>query len=137
MNAPPLKTDPVYGVIPWWPDDSEGWIHPEDTQVVHALLPGDRVFRREGEEGPFVVMHYGDVQFRIKRRLWEVVPTDGLDIGDQVEVLSRGGKNTYRIGTIREMRWHQPSRSIHYQIADGEHLLSNVYTAEDLRLLSS
>jgi hypothetical protein len=133
MELQPLKTDPKYGFYPWWPEDGDDWLHPEDVELARAFVPSPRVFRRDGQQGPFVVLHYGDLRLRVKRTLWQEVPPEGFEIGDWVEVLSRGGRNTPRTGVIREMHWEPRSRSLRYQILENELPIPKLYSAEDLR----
>ena len=61
-------------------------------------------------------MHYGDVTLRVRPTLWHEVSPEGFDIGDWVEVLSRGMRNEPRTGVIREMLWDESARAIHYLI---------------------
>lgn len=128
-----LKIDPKYGFYPWWPEDGDDWLHPEDVELARHLIPSPRVFRRDGAHGPFVVLHYGDLRLRVKRTLWQDVPPEGFEIGDLVEVLSRGQKNTPRTGVIREMSWEPRSGSLRYQIAEAGPPIPNLYEAADLR----
>ena len=55
-----MKVDPKYGYYPWWPEDGNDWVHPEDVELARQMIPSPRVFRRDGEQGPFVILHYGD-----------------------------------------------------------------------------
>lgn len=128
-----MKVDPKYGYYPWWPEDGNEWVHPEDAELARQLIPSPRVFRRDGEQGPFVILHYGDLKLRVKRTLWLEVAPEGFEIGDWVEVLSRGYRNTPRTAVIQEVLWDSQSRSLRYQVADNEHLVPNLYAAEDLR----
>jgi hypothetical protein len=133
MDPAPLKVDPKYGYYPWWPEDGDGWLHPEDVELARGTIPSPRVWRRDGAHGPFVVLHYGDLRLRVKRTLWQEVPPEGYEIGDWVEVLSRGQKNLPHTGVIREMHWEPRSRSMRYQIAENDQPIPNFYAAEDLR----
>jgi hypothetical protein len=128
-----LKTDPKYGTYPWWPEDGDAWLHPEDVPLARAMIPSERVFRRDGNEGPYVVMHYGDVRLRVRRTLWLAVPGEGYDVGDWVEVMSKGSKNEFRTGRIREMLWHAKSQSIRYQIEQAGLPIEMLFAADDLR----
>jgi hypothetical protein len=132
-NLPPLKTDPKYGTFPWWPEEGDGWIHPDDVTVVRSLIPSERIFRREGRDAEFVVLHYGDVSFRVRPTLWQEVEPEGFEIGDWVEVLSRGLANEPRTGTIAEMRWDEHSEAIRYQIVENGQPIETLYTRDDLR----
>lgn len=128
-----MKTEPKYGYYPWWPEDGNEWLHPEDVELAREMIPSARVFRRDGEQGPFVVLHYGDVRLRVKRTLWQEVTNEGFEIGNWVEVLSRGFRNTPRTGTIREMIWDQYDRCLKYQITENDLPIAKEYSAEDLR----
>ena len=83
-----MKTDPKYGYYPWWPEDGDAWLHPEDVELGRSLIPSYRIFRRDGSEGPFGWLHYGEVRLRVKPTLWKEVSPEGFEIGDWVEVLS-------------------------------------------------
>ena len=128
-----LKSDPKYGVYPWWPEDGDDWLHPEDVEAARRMIPSDRVFRRDGEDGPYIVMHYGDARLRVRRTLWLEVLWEGFNVGDWVEVMSRGSKNEFRTGRIREMLWHAASSSIRYQIEQAGRKLETLYAKDDLR----
>ena len=133
MDLPNLKTDPKYGFYPWWPEDGDDWVHPEDVATARGTIPSPRVFRRDGEHGPFVTLHYGQLRLRVKPTMWQEIPWEGYDVGDWVEVLSRGQKNTPRTGVIREMEWEPRSRSMRYYIDEAGSPVPNAYAAEDLR----
>ena len=128
-----MKTDPKYGCYPWWPEDGDDWLHPEDVATAREMIPSPRVFRRDGEHGPFVVLYYGDVRLRVRRTLWQVVAWEGFEVGDWVEVLSRGMRNTPRNGVIREMHWEGPDKGLRYQIFDNGQPVPNFFTADDIR----
>lgn len=128
-----MKTDPKYGYYPWWPEDGNDWLHPEDVELARQMIPSSRVFRRDGEQGPFVIIHYGSSRLRVNRTLWQEVDSEGFEIGDWVEVLSRGHRNTPRTGVIREIRWNSSERCLNYNITDVDKPIPNDYSAEDLR----
>jgi len=132
MTVPPLKTDPKYGYFPWWPEDGDSWIHPADVPAARGLIPSGRVFRRDGEDDGYLLLHYGDVRLRVRRTLWQEVLHEGLEIGDWVEVLSRGMRNEPHTGTVREMLWDDRARAIGYQITEAGRFIEQVYLREDL-----
>jgi len=133
MDLPDLKTDPKYGYYPWWPEDGDDWVHPEDVSLARDMIPGPRVFRRDGQRGEYVVLHYGDLRLRVKRTLWQEAPYEGFEIGDWVEVLSRGQLNAPRTGVIREMHWDGRSHSMRYFIEENGAPIPKPYSAQDLR----
>lgn len=138
-DLPPLKTDPKYGYFPWWPEDGNDWVHPEDVELARSMIPSPRIWRRDGTVSnasgdDFVIMHYGDVQLRVRRVLWRTVTPDEYDLGDMVEVSSHGFENEPLTGRIREMRWDDHTGAIHYWLTlpDGSHH-ERSYPAEDLK----
>lgn len=133
VNIMALKADPKYGFFPWWPEDGDDWVHPEDVALARETIPSPRVWRRDGEQGSFVLLHYGEVRLRVRRTLWQEVPPEGYEIGDWVEVLSRGQKNTPRTGVIREMHWEPRAHALRYQISEAGQPVPNFYEAADLR----
>ena len=128
-----LKTDPKYGHYPWWPDNGDQWLHPEDVDLARRIVPSPRIFRRDGQSGDFVILQYGDLRLRVRRTLWKEVAWEGFDVGDWVEVLSRGMQNTPRTGVISEMVWEDEAREIRYQVSVAEQLIPNLFSADDLR----
>jgi len=133
MELKPLKTDPKYGFYPWWPEDGDDWVHPEDVAAARDLIPSPRVWRRDGEHGAYGVLHYGELKLRVKPTLWQEVPSEGFEIGDWVEVLSRGQVNTPRTGPIREIHWEPRVRALRYLIEENGQPVPKAYAAEDLR----
>lgn len=130
-----MKTDPKYGYYPWWPEDGDAWLHPEDVELGRSLIPSYRIFRRDGNEGPFGWLHYGEVRLRVKPTLWKEVSPEGFEIGDWVEVLSRGLQNTPRTAQIREMLWDPTARGLRYEVSEHGQPIPNQYASEDLRHL--
>ncbi len=128
-----MKNEPRYGYYPWWPQDGDDWLHPEDVELARNRFPSMRIYRRECADGDYEILHYGDEQLRILPSLWQEVDSEGFEIGDWVEVLSRGLRNTPRTGTIREMVWDGKHRGIRYQILENDQPIAEQYTADDLR----
>jgi hypothetical protein len=132
-GPPPLKMEPKYGYYPRWPENGNAWVHPEDVEQARQLIPSERIFRRDGQTDDFVVLHYGEVRLRVRPALWIEVPGEGFEIGDWVEVLSRGMKNMPRTGIIREMLWDERAEGIKYQIQEAEQLVPDFFARGDLR----
>lgn len=128
-----MKTDPQYGYYPWWPENGDDWLHPEDVELARRLIPSQRVFRREGQQGPYAVLRYGDLQLRVRPTLWQEVQPEGYELGDWVEVLSRVRQNTPRTGVIREMLWDPRNGCLRYQLLENNQRIEDFYTADDLR----
>lgn len=126
---PPLKTDPKHGHFPWWPEDGDAWVHPQDVELARSMIPSPRIWRRDGtvaadDQSEWVVMHYGETKLRVRRTLWREIEAEGFELGDLVEVRSRGMKNEPNTGTIRDMHWDDHAGVIRYwlTLADGTRL---------------
>ena len=128
-----LKTDPKYGVFSRWPEDGDDWLHPDDIATARTMIPSQRVFRRDGNEDGYDLLHYGKVRLRIRRSLWLEVRPEGFDIGDWVEVKSSGQQQTPRTGVIREMLFNHHSKRIEYQVEERDMPIETHFHAEDLR----
>jgi hypothetical protein len=133
MTAPPLKTEPKYGYFPWWPEDGDDWVHPEDVPAARSMIPSERVFRRDGTSGPYSVLHYDKARLRVRRTLWQEVRPPKFEIGDCVEVLSRGLKNAPGTGTVQQIFWDSHAKDIRYQIVVGNLPLEQWYGDDDLQ----
>jgi hypothetical protein len=129
-----LKREPVYGFFPWWPEDGDQWVHPEDVALVRTLLPSDRVFRRDAAQGDLVELSYGPIRFRAQRRLWKEIRWEGLGLGDWVEVRPRGLANEHATGVVHEVRWDEHREQLVYQITPSGGLpLEKRFTKDDLK----
>lgn len=133
ITPPPLKTDPKYGCFLRWPPNGSDWLHPDDVALARTLIPSGRVFHRDGTDGNFHLLHYGDITFRALPALWQEVAHEGYDIGAWVEVLSHGMRNEPRTGVIREMLWDERDRAIRYQISENDVPIADLYGREDLQ----
>jgi hypothetical protein len=129
----PIGALKLYGVYPWPNEDLADWVHAEDVAAARLLLPSDRVFRRVAEEGPFVVLAYGEARVRVRPAMCRIISGDGLDIGDAVEVRSHFGLNDPAVGVIKEMRYPRAGQSIQYFVRKGAQLLPTPFSARDLQ----
>lgn len=135
---PPLKTDPKYGYFPWWPEDGDDWVHPDDVALARSMIPSPRVWRRDGtvpaSPEDYVVMHYGDVQIRARRTLWRELRPEGFDIGDHVEVRTKGMTNEHLVGHVRDVHWDEHAGALcYYLIAADGRPVDRHFTAGDLK----
>lgn len=130
-----LKTDPKYGYYPWWPENGDDWVHPEDVALARQWIPSPRVWRRDGTAGELLVLTYGQQTLRVRRSLWRELAWEGFDVGDMVEVRTRGMHNEHRTGTICEMLWDEHQGRMVYELhsPDEEILNAEKYVADDLK----
>jgi hypothetical protein len=127
-----MRSRTQYVIYPRWPQDGCDWIHPEDVAAVRNMVPGRRVFRYVGTEGPFRLLRYGGRILRVRAALWLPVRGDSFQVGEWVEVRSRVGKNRPGIGRIGEMLWNRRDRRIDYLVCRRGMLADTMYQASDL-----
>lgn len=141
-RLPPLKTDPKLGYFPWWPENGDDWVHPEDVATARSMIPSPRIWRRDGvvpsdresASNAYVVMHYGERRLRVRRTLWREVLDEGFELGDWVEVRPRGLVNEPHTGRIRERHWDEHAGVvIYFLILADETRLERSYQAIDLK----
>jgi hypothetical protein len=131
--------EPKYGHYPWWPEDGNDWVHPDDVERARSMIPSGRVFRRDGGypqphvDGDYLRLHYGEVTLRVRRTLWQEVEPEGFEIGDWVEVRTRGMLHEPRTGTIAQMLWDKQAGELRYQIVENDRLIDTLYSSDDLR----
>ena len=65
--------------------------------------------------------------------MWQEVERPRFEMGDWVEVLSRGQLNDPRTGVIREVLWDEEAGEVRFQITVAGKPLGERYAAEDLQ----
>ncbi|MFN9753482.1 MAG: DUF6960 family protein, partial [Planctomycetota bacterium] len=107
-----------WGLYPWFPEHGESMIHPDDVAAVKDLTPNGKVFQVIEEDGTYLVLSYGEVRFRAKPDLFRAVDRPDKQIGDAVEVESKGEPKS---GTIVGIEWHHQRNEPFYFVAiDGK-----------------
>lgn len=126
---------PDWGVFLRWPTDGDSWIHPEDVTVAKQLLPSSRVFRRQLWDGQFYHLQYGKLVIRVRPSLWLPVVDNDLEVGQQVEVLSRLHLNDPGIFRIADIWVSAESNVCEYTLHGTLLKLEKRFRREDLRPL--
>lgn len=137
LAASPLKTDPRYGYFPWWPEDGDAWIHPEDVSLARQTIPSPRIWRLEQTSNELatlhVTLHYGNHRLRVRPRLWQQTPEPEFAMGQLVEVLPHGMQNDPVTGHVREIHWEETRKRIIYKIDVVDRVVETTFTADDLK----
>ncbi len=134
-----IRRSVQYGVCLWWSDDLPSWIHPDDVEIAERLVPGNRVFRREDCQNfadrklGYTEFSYGDQKFRALPAIWLPVQSEGIEIGDLVEVKSQLGKRRPALHDVCEIRWNRHVRRIEYFVDGHAKHYSQPLTADDLQ----
>ena len=127
---------PDYGCIPRWPQDGQGFIHPDDVPVATRCFPSERVLRRDHFDGVYYHYSYGSVRFRLRPTMWLKVKPDGIDIGDRVETVGLGLERELFVAQVWGMYFVRRKGCILYRLRRGATKIPNLYSAGQLRLLT-
>ena len=141
-----LVLKPKYGVFPWWPDDSDSWIHPDDLSVAAELVPSCQILRRVPLDSKiadessvcenndrFASFEYGSQTFRAVPRMWLEVPEPDYNLFDQVEICSKLGKVHPKIASVSSVRWNRLKRVAEYRLIRNGMPLPGLFHAADLQ----
>lgn len=134
MDWPQL---PDYGCIPRWPEEGQDFIHPEDVDVATKCFPSERVFRRDRFDGEYYYYSYGEIRFRLRPSMWLEIKTEGLDIGDAVETVGTSMERELFVAEIWGMHFVRRKGRILYRLRRGSVTVPNLYSFQQLRLVSS
>lgn len=126
---------PDWGVYLRWPSDGDAWIHPEDVDLVRRLIPSRRVFRRSAWDGEFYQLHYGELTFRARPSMWVRVPDTDLEVGQQVELLSRHQENDPGIFRIAGIFFVPATSEVEYALLNDELTLKRRFSRADVKPL--
>lgn len=127
---------PDYGCIPRWPQNGQGFIHPDDVAIATQCFPSERVFRRHAFDGVYYHYNYGELSFRLRPCMWLPVRSDGIDIGDTVETTGVGLESELFIAQIWGMHFVRRKGCILYRLRRRDKLVSNLFHAGQLRQLT-
>src|SRR4051812_46751337 len=97
------QTMNTWGLYPWFRESGLDLIHPDDLAIVQAHSPYCVVCEVVGEEGPYLVLRYGERQFRGMPQLFRSVPSPTFRIGQWVTTRA---PRTERSGVVRGIGWH-------------------------------
>ncbi len=127
---------PDYGYIPRWPQDGQGFIHPDDVPIATRCFPSERVFRRDRFDGVYYHYSYGAIRFRLRPSMWLKVKPDGIDIGDSVETTGTALERDLFVAQVWGMYFVRRKGCILYRLRRGDTTVPNLYPASHLRLLT-
>ncbi|QDT10616.1 hypothetical protein [Stieleria marina] len=131
-----LQQFPQYGCFPRWPEDGQGFIHPDDVASAVRCIPSERVFRRDAFDGVYYHYRYGSVRFRLRPCLWLKVDAEGIDVGDRIETTGMGLQRELFVATVWGMHFVRRKGCILYRLRKGDSLIPSLYARHQLRLLT-
>jgi hypothetical protein len=128
-----LVPKPKFGVYLRWPEDGQGWIHPNDVELATKLIPSRRIWLRIDLDKDYWLIGYGGHSLRVKPTMWLEVPEPDFEVGDQVEIKSSMGKLQAKIATVYDVFWNQPKRIAEYHLRELGKPVPRIFHANDLQ----
>ncbi len=117
-----------WGLYQWFEEHGTTLVHPFDLDALRSFHPNGRVFECIAEDDCFLVLRYGEAQFRVRPSLFKEVPAPKWKIGETVEVVDKG-----RLGQVTEIKWHfQRAEPMYFLSFDGK-ISKKRYWSRDLR----
>ena len=127
---------PDYGCIHRWPQDGQGFIHPDDVPIATRCFPSERVLRRDRFDGTYYHYSYGEIRFRLRPSMWLQVDSDGIDIGDSIETTGLAMERELFVAQVWGMYYIRRKGCILYRLRKGDSMVPQLYPASHLRLLT-
>ncbi|MEL7500810.1 MAG: hypothetical protein AAFN77_24670 [Planctomycetota bacterium] len=111
-----------WGFFQWSPEHQEHhgveMIHPEDIDSWNSQHPYGGLFECVDKDGEYLVLKKEEKRFRVKPDLFRAVDCPAKQIGDAVEVESKGER---KLGTIVGIEWHhQRNEPFYFVVIDGK-----------------
>ena len=128
---------PDYGCFLRWPENGQGFIHPDDTPIATQLIPSPRVLKRVSFDGVYYHYTYGRLRFRLRPAMWLPIRIEEFEIGDQVETKGVGLERERFVATVWGMYYVQRKGCILYRLRRGEQLVPKLFSGDQLRLLTN
>ncbi len=137
--CPPMQWPqlPDYGCFLRWPENGQGFIHPDDTPIATQLIPSPRVLKRVSFDGVYYHYVYGRLRFRLRPAMWLSIRIEEFEIGDQVETKGVGLERERFVATVWGMYYVQRKGCILYRLRRGEQLVPKLFAGDQLRLLTN
>jgi len=115
-------------LYPWFEETGLGLILPDDLAAFRLLFPYGKVFQCVAEDGQYVTVQYAHQSFRVKPRLFKVVPEPSKKIGDDVTIRINDKPDA---ATICDIIWNFKRCQPFYFVSKGGKKLKKRYWEED------
>lgn len=133
MISPKL---PDYGCFLRWPQDGQGFIHPDDVAVATQVIPSSRVLKRESFDGVYYHYRYGRFRFRLRPAMWRTIRHEGVDIGDQVETVGVGLERDRFVARVWGMYYVTRKGCTLYRLRRGNQVVPKLFPVDHLKVLT-
>lgn len=131
-------------IFQWWhpsirPDKSndiywDSMIHKEDLQIAYDYKFKTNIFCVAGQEKGFILLKQHDISLRVKIDCLKHINYEGFYLADKVNILSKNGKNTPKVGYIENLSYHFIKKRLSYVLTDlNNKKLTKRYFSDDIK----
>lgn len=124
-----------FGRYPWFPAHGYAYIHPANRRDFEGIAPHDKVFEKIAESERWLLLQYGNKQFKVEPDLYSPLPHLPFTFGDRVEEVDRTPGQLRLRGEIFNIFWHPSEDQPYFQIRQGKQELDRRFRADELRLM--
>jgi uncharacterized protein DUF6960 len=123
----------TWGRYPWHPSHGEELIYPDDrNDNLEENLMRKVLYCSGVTDDGYLILHDAYQTYRVRPRIYQTVPTPIFKYHDTV----KDRENSERIGTIRNIGWHQKYNKEYYNLSINGRDSTKRYFAEDLELVT-
>ena len=118
----------IWGTYPWFEEDGDELIHPDDRGNIKILIGNSKAYEFVKKDDGYNELKYGENVFRIKDVLKKELPEPNYKIGETVMI-----KNKDCIGAvITDVMWHTSMQKYYYYLSVNGKKKTRRYFDDDL-----
>lgn len=106
------------------------YVDSDEEAYARIQMRENRVYRVVSEDGSYLTVQYGELEFRVWPDAFRPVASPAFDVGDVV-AFEKGGQEVS--GVIKEIGWHYKRDEHIFLIERDGRLLKKRYWSHDLR----
>lgn len=100
-----------WGIYPWFKEHGSDLIHPEDLEAFTQEANNSKVFECI-EDSEYLILKYSSNYYRVKDKLFKLVPTPKYNFGEIVKIKESGEE-----AIITDIMWHYGKQEHYYFIS--------------------
>ncbi len=117
-------------MYPWFPGYGYAHIHPANRREFEALEPHNKVFEKFDEINGWLLLRYGDEEFKVRPELFTNVEPLPFTFGEWVKPASQPNGP---VAEITDIYWSPPEDAAYFALRQGKRKLDGVYRQDQLR----
>lgn len=117
-----------WGLYPWFDEDGAEMIHEDSYEALKELNPYGKVFYCDSIDGNYIVLKYGDKNYKVSKELFKMVKKPKFNIGEEVIIVKKD-----IVAVVTQINWHHAKSEEFYHLSVDGKRKSNRYFSCDLR----